>query len=39
VVAIGIPLLAFVLTLRGFNLTVVVVASILVAWGGLLVIG
>jgi branched-subunit amino acid transport protein len=39
VVAIGIPLLAFILTLRGFNLTVVVVASILVAWGGLLIIG
>lgn len=39
VVAIGTPLLAFFLTLRGFNLTVVVVASILVAWGGLLIIG
>lgn len=39
VVAIGAPLIAFALTLRGFNLTVVVVVSILSAWAGLVLLG
>tara|TARA_B100000614_G_scaffold90836_1_gene82161 strand:- start:398 stop:709 length:312 start_codon:yes stop_codon:yes gene_type:complete len=39
VVAVATPVLAFVLTLRGSNLTVVVAVSILTAWVGLLVLG
>lgn len=38
-VAIGAPLIAFALTLRGLNLTVVVVVSILSAWVGLILLG
>ncbi|MEX2443873.1 MAG: AzlD domain-containing protein [Alkalispirochaeta sp.] len=39
VVAISAPVLAFVLTMRGFNLTVVVIVSILSAWAGLALLG
>ncbi|HKK48329.1 MAG TPA: AzlD domain-containing protein [Alkalispirochaeta sp.] len=38
-VAIGAPLIAFVLALRGFNLTVVVLVSILSGWIGLSLLG
>lgn len=38
-VAVAAPVVAFVLTLRGFNLTVVVVVSILSAWAGLILLG
>lgn len=39
VVAIGAPVIAFLLTLRGFNLTVVVIVSIFSAWTGLVLLG
>ncbi len=39
IVAIGAPVIAFVLTLRGFNLTVVVIVSILSGWLGLSLVG
>ncbi|MFW5828473.1 MAG: hypothetical protein ACOCU4_10285, partial [Alkalispirochaeta sp.] len=39
VVAIGAPVVAFVLALRGFNLTVVVIVSIFSAWIGLVLLG
>ncbi len=38
-IAVATPLVAFVLTLRGLNLTAVVAISILLAWGGLALVG
>lgn len=38
-VAVTAPVVAFLLTLRGFNLTVVVIVSILSAWAGLVLLG
>lgn len=38
-VAIATPVVAFALTLRGFNLTVVVLISIVASWAGLALLG